>query len=165
LLINLPACDVPKGIKADRKIIIMNGGLFPDLGESHRSRIRITLRILDEALAKFAEWAQGREVRAILYAEENDLSPPQKEGILADVDGIRQIMRELRDNLELEVNPRSVTKTILGSCYVLWVDVLEMTGKYLRGFGEPSPEFVAYLDPKVKQILQNLDHIKLLLAR
>lgn len=143
----------------------MKGGLFPGLSESHRSMIRITLRILDEALAKFAEWAQGREVRAILYAEENDLSPRQKEGILADVDGIRQIMRELRDNLELEVNSHSVTKTIGGSCYVLWVNVLEMTGKYLRGFGEPSPEFVDYLDPKVNQILKNLDHIKLLLAR
>ncbi len=152
-------------MKAGREIIIMKEGLFPHLSKNHKSRIRITLTLLDEALYKMAEWAQGREVRAMLYAEENDLSPRQKEGILADVDGIRQIMRELRDNLELEVNPRSVTKTIRGSCYVLWVDVLEMTGKYLRGFGEPSPEFVDYLDPKLNQILQNLDHIKLLLAR
>jgi hypothetical protein len=42
---------------------------------------------------------------------------------------------------------------------------MEMTGKYLRGFGEPSPEFVDYLDPKANQILAYLDHIKILLLK
>ena len=150
-------------IKEDREIAA-KGGLFPHLNEGHRSRIRITLTILDEALCKFAEWAQGREVRALLYAEENDLSPHQKAEIFAGVDGIRQIMRELRDNLKLEANPQSVTKAILASCYILWVDVLESTGKQLRGFGEPPQELVNYLDPKLHRILQYLDHIKVLLS-
>jgi hypothetical protein len=39
-------------------------------------------------------------------------------------------------------------------CYILWVDVPEMTGKYLRGFGDPPPELVNYLDPKAHRILQ-----------
>jgi len=50
-------------------------------------------------------------------------------------------------------------------CYILWVDVLEMTGKYLRGFGDPPPELVNYLDPKAHGILQYLDHIKALLNK
>lgn len=108
----------------------------------------------------------GPRVRAILYAEENDLSPRQREEILADVDGTRQIIRELRDKLELKANPRSVVKTIQASCYTLWVDVLEMTGKkYLRGFGEPPPELVNYRDPNAHQILKYLDHIKALLLK
>jgi hypothetical protein len=143
----------------------MKGELFPDLGESHRSRIRITLTILDEALAKFTKWAQGQEVRALLYAEDNDLSPRQQEELLAAVAGIRRIMKELHEDLALETQPKSVTRAIRASCYVLWVDVLEMTGKYLRGFGEPSPQLVDYLDPKAHQILQYLDHIKILLAK
>jgi hypothetical protein len=142
----------------------MNEELFSDLGESHRSRIRITLTILDEALTKFTAWAQGQEVRALLYAEENDLSPRQKDELLADVAGIRQVMQELHKDLALETQPQNVTQAIRASCYVLWVDVLEMTGKYLRGFGEPSPQLVDYLDPKAHQILQYLDHIKILLA-
>jgi hypothetical protein len=143
----------------------MTGGLFPNLDDSHRTRIRITLTILDEALSNFAEWAQGRAVRAILYAEDNDLSPRQKEGLLAAVDNIRHIMRELRDELELEINPQSVTKNIQGSCHILWVDVLEMTGKYLRGFGKPPQELVDYLDPRAHQILHYLDQIKSLLLK
>jgi hypothetical protein len=45
------------------------------------------------------------------------------------------------------------------------VDVLEITGKYLRGFGEPPPELVDYLDPKAYRILQYLDHLKALLTK
>jgi hypothetical protein len=143
----------------------MKGELCSHLGESHRSRIRITLTILDEALAKFTGWAQGQEVRALLYAEENDLSPRQREALLADVAAIRQVIKELHEDLALKTQPQSVARAIRASCYVLWVDVLEMTGKYLRGFGEPSPQLVDYLDPKAHQILQYLDHIKILLAK
>lgn len=140
-------------------------GMFPDLNESHRSRIRITLTLLDEALCKITDWAQGRETRAVLYTEDNDLSPRQREEILAGVDGIRQIMQELRDNLELEIKPQSATKNIQAACYILWVDITEITGKYLKGYGEPLPELVDYLDPKAQQILEYLDHIKILLLK
>jgi hypothetical protein len=138
--------------------------IFPDLRESHRNRIRITLTLLDEALVAFAEWARGREARAVLFAEENDLTPRQQETILVGVHGIRQIMQEMRNHLELDPNPRSVAKNILASCYILWVDVLEMTGKYLKGLGEPSQELVDYLDPNLQKIMQYLDQIKVSLS-
>jgi hypothetical protein len=143
----------------------MQGGLFPDLSESHRSRIRITLTLLDEALIKFEEWARGREVRSLLYTEENTLSSEERSGILANIAGMRRIILELRDNLQLEARPQDVAKSIRGHCYILWVGVLEMTGKYLRGFGEPPQELVNYLDPKANQILQYLNHIKMLLSK
>jgi hypothetical protein len=143
----------------------MKGGSFPDLSESHRSRIRITLTLLDEALIKFEEWARGREVRSLLYTEENTLSSEERSGILAGIAGMRRIILELRDNLQLEARPQDVAKSIRGHCYILWVDVLEMTGRYLRGFGEPPPELVNYLDPKANRILEYLDHIKILLLK
>jgi len=71
----------------------------------------------------------------------------------------------LRDDLHLEARPQDIAKTIRAQCYLLWVDVLEITGKYLRGFGEPPPELVDYLDPKADQILQYLDDIKASLTK
>jgi hypothetical protein len=120
----------------------MQGGFIPNLSEAHRSRIRITLILLDEALVKFEEWAQGREWRSVLYCEENTLDPERRAGILADIADIRRIMQELRDGLHLKASPQDIAKSMRGHCYILWVDVLEMTGKYLRGFGEPPPELV-----------------------
>ena len=143
----------------------MQAGSIPNLSEAHHSRIRITLTLLDEALVKFGDWAQGREVRSILYREDNTLDPDRRTALLADIAAIRGIMEELRDNLHLEARTQDIAKTMLGHCYILWVDVLEMTGKYLRGFGDPPPELVDYLDPKAHRILQYLDHLKALLTK
>ncbi len=142
----------------------MPQGISLNLSEAYSSRIRITLTLLDESLVKFEEWARGREVRSILYHETNNLDPRKRAELLADIAAIRTLIQELRDNLHLEADPLDIVKTIRGQCYILWVDVLEMTGKYLRGFGEPPPELLAYLDPKAHQILQHLDHIKGLLT-
>ncbi|MDI6853909.1 MAG: hypothetical protein QME75_09965 [Deltaproteobacteria bacterium] len=142
----------------------MQRGPIPNLGEAQRSRIRITLTLLDEALVKFQEWAQGREVHSVLYHEANNLDPERRPQLSADIAAIRDIVQELRDSLHLEASPLDVAKTILGHCYLLWVDVTEMTGKYLRGFGEPPPELIDYLDPRAHQILRYLDHIKELLT-
>lgn len=143
----------------------MQEGSIPNLSEAHRSRIRITLTLLDEALVKFEEWAQGREVRSVLYCEENTLDPERRAGLLADIAGIRRIMQELRDGLHLKASPQDIAKTMQAHCYILWVDVLEMTGKYLRSFGDPPPGLVHYLDSKAHRILQYLDHLKALLNK
>jgi hypothetical protein len=143
----------------------MHDGSLPDLSEAHRSKIRITLTLLDEALVKFEAWGQGREVRSILYHEKNTLDPERRAGLLADIACIRGVIRELRDDLHLEANPENIVRTISAHCSILWVDVLEMTGKYLRGFGEPPPELIAYLDPRAQRILQSLDHLRALLTK
>ena len=49
----------------------MQEGSIPNLSEAHRSRIRITLTLLDEDLVKFEEYAQGREVRSVLLRKKH----------------------------------------------------------------------------------------------
>jgi len=51
----------------------MQEGSIPNLSEAHRSRIITTLTLLDEALVKFEEYAQGRKVCSVLYCEKNTL--------------------------------------------------------------------------------------------
>ena len=143
----------------------MPGGAIPNLSAAHQSKIRITLTLLDEALAKFEAWAQGREVHSLLYHETNTLDTESRAGLLAEIASIRGIVQEVQDDLHLKATAQDIAKTIRAQCYFLWVDVLEMTGKYLRGFGEPPPELIDYLDPQAQRILQSLDHIKVLLAK
>lgn len=85
--------------------------------------------------------------------------------MLLEINGIRRIMQEFRKDLHLVAHPEDIAKKIRAHCYLLWVDVLEMMGQHLQGFGEPARDFVDYLDPKVKLILQYLDNIKILLSR
>jgi hypothetical protein len=99
------------------------------------------------------------------FTVKNTLDPARRASLLADIAAIRRVMQALRDDLLLEAGSQDIAKTMRGQCYFLWVDVLELTGKYLRGFGEPPPELVDYLDSKAHQILKYLDHIKAFLSK
>jgi hypothetical protein len=102
----------------------MEGGFIPKLSEAHSSRIRITLTLLDEALVKFEEWAQGREIRSILYREENTLDPERRAELLGDIACIRGIMRELWDDCiwrqVLRILPKPYWGTATFSGWTFW---------------------------------------------
>jgi hypothetical protein len=82
------------------------------LGDNFKRGIEATLAVLDEALCKFEEWAHEREQRSVFFSEHNSLSPAQREQILSEVAGIREMLRELRDDLGLEGRINGVANKI-----------------------------------------------------
>jgi len=129
------------------------------LGENFKRGIETTLAILDEALCEFEEWGNGRERRSVFYSEHNTLSPSQREQILSEVTGMREMLRELRGDLELEGRIRGVANNIWGKCAVLSVNLEELKGKHLGGYGEPPRRLVEYLDPRIKRLIASINHI------
>jgi hypothetical protein len=129
------------------------------LGDNFKRGIETTLVVLDEALCEFEEWARGREQRSMFYSARNTLSPGQREAILSEAAGMREMLRELRDDLGLEGRIRGVANTIWGKCAVLSVNLMELEGKHLARYGEPPPGLVEYLDPRIKRLIASLNHI------
>jgi hypothetical protein len=129
------------------------------LRESIKRSIETTLMILDEALCQFEEWAQGRERRAVFYQERNNLSEAQRTEILSEITRMRDIFRELQDDLGLEGRVRGVANHIWGTCAVLAVNLEEIKGKYLSRYGKPPRELVAYLDPRIERLIAAVNHI------
>ncbi len=68
--------------------------------KSHKNGIETTLGLLDETLLEFEAWAHGRENRSVLYRELNTLSEDQREKILIQVQKIRAVLGEIRDDLD-----------------------------------------------------------------
>ena len=129
------------------------------LGENFKRGIETTLVSLDEALCEFELWANGRELRSVLCSERNKLSPAQREAILSEVAGMREMLRELRDDLGLEGRIRGGANNISGTCAVLSVNLEELKGRHLGRYGEPPPELLEYLDPRIKSLMTSLNHI------
>lgn len=129
------------------------------LGESFKRGIEITLVALDEALCDFEQWAQGREQRSVFYSERNALSPTERNTILSEVAGMREMLREIKDDLGLEGRVRDGANDIWGKCAILAVNLEELKGKHLAGYGEPPPELVKYLDPRMERLIASLNHI------
>ncbi len=111
------------------------------------------------------EWANGKEVKSVLYEIRNPLSSEQRRAISDHVKEMHAILEELRNSLGLEGIVRSVDKMIVSSCSVLWASLAELEGRHLRRYGELPPGLSAYLDPKVALLTQKLGNIAEITAK
>ena len=129
------------------------------MSEHHIRGISTTLALLDKALCEFDQWAKGHEIRSVLYQVLNTLSDGQRQTIAAEVAEMRTLLTEIKTTLNLEVSARSVEKTIVGSCSVLWASLVELEGSRLRRYGEVPPGLAEYLDPRIASLNKGLRRI------
>lgn len=126
---------------------------------SHKNGIESTIALLDEALLEFEAWARGRENRSVLYQERNTLSSDQREMILIQVQKIRVVLVELRDDLDLRTKTSNVAKSILSQCSVQWVSLVELESKHLGRYGKPPDGLPEYLDSKTARLIEAVQEI------
>ena len=129
------------------------------LGDNFKRGIETTLALLDEALCEMEEWARGREQRSVLYSERNTLSAAQRDEILSEVAGMREMLRELQNDLELQGRLRGGANDIWGKCAVLAVNLEELKGRHLTRYGTPPQDLVEYLDPRVERLIASVNNI------
>jgi len=129
------------------------------IGENHRSTIASTLGILDEMLCRFERWAKGAEARSVLYLEQNTLRYQQKREILTHIKAIRELLSQLRDDLDLPPKTLDVAGAIWSESACFWEAVVELGPRYLQAYGEVPPELAAYIDPKVELLIEHLTAI------
>lgn len=127
--------------------------------ESYRRGIETSLAFLDETICLFEEWAGGREVQSVLYAEKNELSSKQRQKIVAEVVAIKAVLRELKKVFGLNRRVETAAKSIWSNCSGLWATLAEMESKRMRGYGEAPEGFPQYWDPKLDEIQQHLARI------
>ncbi len=130
----------------------------------HKNGIETTLGLLDEVLLEFEAWANGRENRSVLYRERNTLSEDQRGKILLQVQKMRRVLVELRDDLDLRTMTGNVAKSILGQCSALWVNLVEIEGEHLGRYGKPPDGLAEYLDPKTAQLIDSVKEISRIAA-
>jgi hypothetical protein len=129
------------------------------MNENHKRAISVRLALLDEALYEIELWAKGREVRSVLYKEHNTFSPAQREQVLAEIENIRKVLKDILETLLLEGKVRNVADSIWSCCLSFQEQLVELEGKYLRRYGEFPQGFSDYLDPLITEIIKRLQHI------
>lgn len=129
------------------------------MSENHIRGISTTLSLLDKALSEFEQWAHGHEVRSVMYKIHNTLSEDQRKLLAVEIAEMKDMLREIRDTLNLQVTRRYVDKMFLGSCSVLWTYLVEVEGRHLKRYGEVPPGLSEYLDPKLDSLNEHLRSI------
>lgn len=127
--------------------------------DTHRRTLSTTLGLLDEMLCDFEQWAGGREIRSVLYREENTISGSQARAMQAEISAMRDILRALRDELQLDERVRNAKVDVWSRCSWFWENLAELDARHLRAYGEPSEEMVACLEPRRKELIDRLQRI------
>jgi hypothetical protein len=135
------------------------------MSENHIRGISTTLSLLDKALCEFEQWANGHEVRSVLYEIRNTLSEAQRRLIATEVAEMKSLLQQIRSMLSLEASMRYADKIILGSCSVLWVSLAELDGRHLKRYGEVPPGLSEYLEPLVGALNEHLKKIGEIVSR
>ncbi len=127
--------------------------------QSHRRAISVTLTLFDEALCGFDRWAEGQEVQSVFFEILNPLSDEQRKRLLIELADLRKLLLEIRDFLGLDRAVNSASKMIVGECAVMWSPIVELEGRYLKGYGEVPTALEEYLNPKANQLIEGLRRI------
>lgn len=129
------------------------------LRQSHKRAISVTLTLFDEALCGFDRWAQGQEVRSVFFQILNSLSEEQRRNLTIELAALRNLLTEIRDYLELKTTIDNSASMIVGQCAVLWPSIVELEGRYLKGYGDVPAALEEYLTPRANELNEGLRRI------
>ena len=123
-----------------------------EISENHQRRLSSTLRLVDETLCIYRQWAEGGERHSIFYHEINNLSFSQRQAILGIINEIMNLLSELKEVFDLGAPVQEIGRTFLGQNAMLWSSIVEMHSRYLKGYGALSKVTKDYLDPKIDDL-------------
>ena len=138
---------------------IMTDSNQAEFTDTHRRKLFVTMSLLDETLCQYRRWAQGGYESSLLYSEQNDLLPEQREAIQNISNDILKLMSDIKSKFELESDAQSVRHNILGSNAWLRTILLDLESKHMKGGGIMPPEIAEYLDAKIQTLVGMIDDI------
>ena len=129
------------------------------IGENHRRVITLTLVLLEQKLFEIMEWVEGRQKVGALYWEKNCLTLAQVNTLRQEIEAVRNILMSIKDNLGLVASAHDAVSAIRGACYAVIDPLVELGGKYLKAYGEPSQELVSFLEPRIEEVVVHMNRI------
>lgn len=131
---------------------------FP-VNTAHQRGIGVTLTLVDTALCRMDEWADGREVRSVLHQEHNNLTRYQRVEIRRTTESIRRLIQEVAQAFDINASVQDAASTIRGECAGVWEPLVEMLATHLKRYGDLPEGLAEYRDPKTEQIIEAIEHI------
>ena len=141
------------------KNIKSGNSAFPELSENHKRRITSVFKQLDKIFATFENFVRGGEYTSELYSEKNDLSLSEREQLAGAVKETKVILRQIKEDLNLEPDISDVSRLVTVRAMSIWVDLIEIKSGNLGGYGAIPDGFPDYFDPKLDSIIKILQKI------
>jgi hypothetical protein len=77
---------------------------------------------------------------------------------------VRELILQLRDDLQLQPSKPAASRLIVGQATVLWEMLAELNGRSLQGYGQPE-ELQRYLDPIGEKLASEMYEISIMFRK
>ncbi|HLJ42126.1 MAG TPA: hypothetical protein VKT50_11620 [Candidatus Acidoferrales bacterium] len=127
------------------------------LGENHRRVVSVLLRGLEQMCDEIE--ARLAEVPGVLRQVKSDLSHAQSAALREMTARVREEIRRLNTEIELDAAVRSPRRAILALLSASIVNLEESDSKRLRGYGPLASEAAARLDDELSRLVALLEEM------
>ncbi|HEV2617201.1 MAG TPA: hypothetical protein VGU63_11400 [Candidatus Acidoferrales bacterium] len=127
------------------------------LGENHRRVVSVLLRGLEQMCDEIE--ARLAEVPGVLRQVKSDVSPAQNTALREMTARVREEIRRLSTEIELDAAVRSPRRAILALLSASIVNLEESNSKRLGGYGALARESAARLDEEFSRLIVLLEEM------
>ena len=132
-----------------------------EISSNHRRVISVRIRVLREACLKLLELSRSDDPgilpRTPIAAEEADQ-------VRRVVHELNSLLIRITSDLALEEHPVDARREAAAILSGMVVDMEELNPRFLRGYGKITPSLGKYLATRMKQCLQVVERMRIVLA-
>jgi hypothetical protein len=124
------------------------------ISQNHQRVIVVGLFTLKKSTELIEQLLTVQDRERITYKANDQLDDKIRNSVLQDVEKMRNIIRELKEELNLKPREESVAKNVWAEAAHIWEALCDMVSGELDRYGKTPKELADFWDPKVKELME-----------
>ncbi len=125
-----------------------------EINQNHQRVITVGLYTLEKSTELIEQLLTVQDGERITYKANNQLDDKVRNSVLRDIEEMRKIIRELKDELNLKPREESIARNVRAEAAHIWEALCDMLSGGLDRYGKTPKELADLWDPKVKELIE-----------
>jgi hypothetical protein len=125
-----------------------------EISPNHQRVIGVGLYLLEKSLERIEDALITVDKERITYKVNDHLDDEVRNSVLQDIEQMRKIIRDLKDELNLQTQEESVVRRVRGEAAHIWEALSDMRSSGLDRYGKTPKELADFWDPKVEELIE-----------
>lgn len=125
-----------------------------EISPNHQRVIVVGLYMLEKSIERIEEALITGDRGKITYRVNDRLDDEIRNSILQDIEEMRKIIRELKDELNLRTQEESMARKVRGEAAHIWEALSDMRSSGLDRYGKTPKELADFWDPRVEELIE-----------
>ncbi|HEX3033622.1 MAG TPA: hypothetical protein VHT73_00610 [Thermodesulfobacteriota bacterium] len=136
-----------------------NGIIDMEISKNHKTRLSVSMQVFENTISEVEGVIENSHQQKTLTETVDNLSPFEKAVILRRIEEVRELIKYVAQQLNLEKRRDETKKQILGTMTIQLVNLEEIRPKRLRGYGEVPEELREFLGPQIDKMMRLVKEI------